>query len=512
MARNIKTTIDPYVELHISIMHKDGSIDMKHLKVNSLVENLRFAKNGEIKSVTGRVAEITYSINKKAKRFYSNINKLQSYFKYDVIAENIVIDSSEVNNSHLDIIPIRELLEDEGTSEVAKITYYLSYGFNGEVLRSDNSINKFSLEEGQIINDLVYLFGGSEKSIPSAKLVAVSREKDNIKPVTMYMNMSGMLKAVKTNQIVSIGESSDVLSQLDSISEAINGLTEGNSTIYLDSCTFYDPVNITKSVKILGAKANINPMDGNRNKTTFAGESVIAGAITLSPNVELELNGLVLSEKAFLSVGSASNVTIKNCIVIGLTPAAKKSCFIMTGSGTPLKLILENNYFGPFVPGENTGIWNFVNIDCTLVNGSKISGNYFEKGYNNNDGISIYNVENGAVIEISDNTWEFSGNGVRLGIKGNPTAMFNIRDNIYHSTLENDNAGLLCIQPYNRSTTSMSGITINLSNITHDDDRRTWYLFQTKNDMEFTEETIPVVIEDGVKVEKPLESHLYRYS
>ena len=43
------------------------------------------------------------------------------------------------------------------------------------------------------------------------------------------MNMNGMLKAVKINQIISVGESSDVLSQLDSISEAINGLTEGNS-------------------------------------------------------------------------------------------------------------------------------------------------------------------------------------------------------------------------------------------------------------------------------------------
>ena len=516
MAKNINTTLKPYVVLHVYTTHKDGSVDTRDFKVDEMCENLRYVLGKKsIGVVSGRVADITYTINKKAKRFYSNIHKLQSYFKYDVIANTISIDSSEVNHSHLDVISVKDILEAEGVTDMTDISFDLSYGFTAEVLRSDNTVNTFEIKEGQVVNDLLYSFGGKDTLIESAKVVAIGRGQSNITPTTLYMNMNGVLKSVGVTTIISLGGSNEVISPSEKIGEKILALKDGDS-LHLGTGTFDESLSISKSVKIMGAKADINPVVNplKRNRITFEGETVLSGPINVNgAAVELELNGLVLTKEALLNITGATKLTLKNCIVAGITPTSKNVSYIKTGNGTPLEIAVENNYFAAFIPEENRNIYNFMNMDATLLDGSHVTGNYFEEGYNTNDGISIYNIRDGATITISGNTWEFAGNGIRIGTKGAPVDVtINIEDNTYNKTLDNSNAGLVCIQPYNRSTSSMAGLTIIMTNNQHNDDKRTWYMFQTKNDMEFTEETIPTVVEDGVKLTSTLETHYFKYS
>lgn len=507
MARIVNSVFTPNLVLNVSIIKKDGTIESNQFRVNDEVTNLRYVSDKQIKKATGRVAEITYNFsNSKLKRYYNNISKLKSWFKYDVKAENIIVDGSTEKHSNLISIPIRELLEDDGVLNVERIEYYLSYGFSASIEMSDNTVNSFTIKEGDIVSNIKYLYKG-EESIISGKVVAIKYDSI-LQPTAIEMNVNGTVKEISTLAIVNAGDSESPISSNSNISDCVSSNTTG--TIYIGEGNYSDNVIINKSITIKGNKAGISAFKSTRDKKTFVDETVISGSINISGEVDVVLDGLTLTKQALISLGNVSSVEIKNCIISGITPSTNRDYLISTSNGASTKLTIDRCFFGSYKEGSGR-IYNLFELNCNLKDGSSITNNYFQKGIAANNNICIYNVNEDSTITISGNIWEFSGNGIRIGTKNNPRYTVMISNNEYKSTFETENvdyAGLLLIQPYGKQTTSMSNATIKISNTKRYDKNHIWYMYAGINDMAFTIDNIPTIYVDGVKVD-PLSEYIY---
>lgn len=166
-----------------------------------------------------------------------------------------------------------------------------------------------------------------------------------------------------------------------------------------------------------------------------------------------------------------------------------------------VKIVFENNYFG-----DNDGIYNLMELNCSLADGSSISGNTFSEHSCTHNHINVYQVDDNATININNNVFAHSANGIRIGCKGAPKGVtINITGNRYDSTDTSDDgawAGLFFIQPYGKQTTDMSGITINVSgNVNNSGIEQLFYYYAGVNDAQLVaDRKLPVVKINGEAV------------
>jgi hypothetical protein len=176
------------------------------------------------------------------------------------------------------------------------------------------------------------------------------------------------------------------------------------------------------------------------------------------------------------------------------------------GSGDGVKLEIENCYFGN-VNSEATGkIYNLFELGCKLLDGSYIKNNFFAEDICKHNVINIYEVEENSTITIENNTFEYSANAIRVGIKGEPKTTINVNKNTYLKTDEDnkDYAGLLLVQPYGTATTSFKNCTINLNkNINRSNVPQLYYSYAGSDDMQFTEFNIPTITLNGKVMQQP---------
>jgi len=493
MSRIVNNTITPFLTLFIKVIFEDGTDTMKTFTVNDKVTDFRYVCDKQIEKITGRVANIIPKIN-TVKRFYTNASKLRSYFEFDVTPEIIVIDASKEFNSNLQNIPVKEILEDEGIENVDRIKTWLAYGFDDEVLLSDNTVNTFSLEEGQYVKDLEYLSKGDEAYL-SGRLVAITYNK-KLMPESLKFNVDGKIKSINVNLVKSIGEAISPVTPYDSINDALTSIED---TLQLGIGEFTEELTLSKSVTLMGNKAGLSASKTTRDKIKFANETVLSGKITINGNVDVVLDGLVLTKDAILELGKANSVIIKNCIFSGITPNEdlnRKEVFgIRTESSDPMLVQVSGCYFGN--PGGRD-IYNLFQLRCRLKDGSFFNNNYFSENSCSHNHINIYNVAEGATIDIKNNIWEVSKNAIRLGTGYNPQYILNIVGNTYNATdTDEEYAGILLIQPA-EYTTSWSNAVINIDKTIHKDNLQLFYLYSSGGKyLLFNKNNLPVVKING---------------
>lgn len=495
MARVVNSTVTPFVKLNLHIHTATGVID-KQLSVDDMVENLRYVSNKTVAKASGRVAAITYKIA-KSKRFYTNLAKLRSYFKFDVIPVNVVVDCSEVNHSNLIEVPVKEILEDEGVTDVKRISYDLSYGFDDVVEMSDGVSNAFRIQEGQIVNNLVYMYKGGESTVESARVIAIRPSSGTITPAMLEMNMDGKLKEVSVASIISVGSVEDPITT----NEALGAAVEKGGVIQLDAGTF-GGIIATQSITLCGNKAG-SPAAGStmRDKNTFIDETVLTEGIQGSAGVNIVLDGVVLTKAALIRMDGAGSVELKNCIVTGLDDGKDRALFCHLTNGEPVKMNVEGCFFGSSYRNGKESIYNMFELDAKLMDGSTFCNNYFKEGCQGHNTINIYGVEDNAVITIANNIWEYSGNGILIGTKGSPKCTINIERNEYKSTDMSDGgayAGLMLIQSYLKETISWSGVTINLNRNVHKDTEGLYYVCNNSKCTTIDADNVPVVKINGI--------------
>lgn len=220
-----------------------------------------------------------------------------------------------------------------------------------------------------------------------------------------------------------------------------------------------------------------------------AGSAPIADALTVDKAMTIAANGAeftkpITVQNAKVTVdGAVFNVQGTNSK--DTTPAIKavgSEPFTLTNSeikGTSRNPILVKTSGAVKIEGNKfDGAGNFYNViefslsDDADITHAEIANNTFT-GMTNNC-ISIYNVADGAVVDVHDNKFEnisVDVNPMRLSNPKNANATFNVENNTYTFNSETPNASgytafLLC-QDYNKSgkRQEFSTYTVNFVNL-----------------------------------------------
>lgn len=384
----------------------------------------------------------------------------------------------------------------------------------GVSLKLENG-NVIELHEGDIVNDLVYRNSGIENTISGAIRVIDANTRSNsslpddcppepyahryITVPSMVIDSSDVydadLKRVSIASILSIGSVVEnggaitvgVGGQYKALSEIIASADAG-SVINLQDGEFTESLDITKSLKIVGS-AN----------TVISGKLNIVGDTSENAEpVKVELSGVKLSGDAIISASNAQEVIMDGCIFEGHNLTAKTMPVAVT-TENPMKLVIENCTFGD----QNNFSYNLIDVYGKLANGSSISNNTFSNASCSHNQISLYGVEDGAVVNINNNKCARSANLVRIGFKGEPNCTVNMIGNSYDATDDNDEwAGLFLVQPYGTQTTSFAKTTINVEKTTMSNPGgQLCYLYAGTNDTQFTDDNKPTIIVDGVVID-----------
>ena len=495
MARIVNSINKPCLSLVVTTVLTNGDKLEKVLKIDDMVDGLRYVENGQIKTVTGRVSNISYT-KSAISRNYLSMRNLKSYFSTDVKPKFIEIDCSTEFHSNIVKIPVMELIEDLGVSGVEKMTCRLEYGISVTVSLSDGTTDTLVINEGQVVNDLVYISKSGEKVV-DAKIVAFTTDKD-LNPVKVHTITNSRILTLDVLQLKDIGTVDSVVVPGSSIQFALDNATA--DSVYFSAGKFEEPMTINKTINISGAKAGVGL--AYRNKETLEGETIIDGKIDVAAGTSVSLDGVALTGNALVSLVDAGTVSMKNCIITNLTADDGGKCVFVASSATePTKLTINGCYFGNNSTADEKGFKNTLELGCKLADGSYFSNNYFADKCSRNNDICIYDVEDGAVITVAHNTWEKSANGIRVGTKFDANCIINIKSNTYYATDDTEEwAGLLLVQPYGAATTNMSGVTINISNTTKPEKpEQLFYLYSAGSDMPFTKETLPTIMVDGVE-------------
>ena len=284
---------------------------------------------------------------------------------------------------------------------------------------------------------------------------------------------------------VKIGADSHYIKLEDLINEAEDG-----AVIELLAGTYEANLNINKSIKIV-----------SENGAIIKGDIKVDGQpITRtekSSKVSVVLDGLFFTGNSKITLNNVSAFTMENCVYTGHNFESKTNPIIINNKDvTPVKVNINNNVFGK----ETEHCYNIIEVYGYLKNGSTFNGNRFERDCCTNNQISLYQVDDNAVIEINDNYCVDSKNMVRFGFKGHPNnVIIEMNDNTYvESNIVDEYKGLFLVQPFGAATESFAGITIEVNNISKPAGQLC-YMHDGGKEMLFTDTNKPTIKVDGKK-------------
>lgn len=370
---------------------------------------------------------------------------------------------------------------------------------------------EYNLHEGDIVRDLEYKFGEKTKKISGTIRVLNGTTRSGAPAASTECPPEPYLQKFITVGSMVIDSSEEFDAELTKVSisniigigavEAAGGAivvgagaqykaldtviaeAEAGATIQLEAGEYNVALNLTKDIKIVG------------NNAVLTGK-VVVGDGTVKPVVEI--SGATLKGDALIELKSADEFIMKNCVFGGHNMSKSTQPISMT-SAEPIYVCIEGCTF----EAENEFSYNLINLSGKLKDGSSISGNKFLGDCCTHNQISLYGIEDGATLYISDNYCEYSANLVRVGFHGAPQCTVVMDGNEYVTTEEGDYAGLFLIQPANKNTTSFAGMTVEVSN-TEGPDGQIGYMYAGANDMQFTDENKPKVYINGELTELPI--------
>lgn len=241
------------------------------------------------------------------------------------------------------------------------------------------------------------------------------------------------------------------------------------------------------------------------NRSASIASTQFTSKVTIDGDgIDVLFDGVDFTQSGFVEILNAKSVTFKNCRVYGLLARAAKDYWLKAPrSNKPTKLVFETCFFGPSNPNGANKMYNLIEANFPMANGSSFSYNYINRQCCTHNVFSVYNVEDDATIKINGNVFEYSDGSVRIGMIGAPKCTIAMNDNNVQSGPEDGVwAGITCIQPYEHSdpeiaTQTFAGVTITMSGNKTPTDQQ-YYLYQgTRSAFDITAETAPTIILNG---------------
>ncbi|MGN0973232.1 MAG: hypothetical protein ACI4OT_00665 [Bacilli bacterium] len=268
------------------------------------------------------------------------------------------------------------------------------------------------------------------------------------------------------------------VSDYDSFELALEEAEDGD-TIVVDS-VIEDDITIDKSIILTGTEESFIA-----GKVVVTASDVVIDSVTIkdiSTGVDTgKGNGIAL-----VKVETTGDFTFTNNTIESITGKAYNALFI-NAEGI---VTIENNTFGD----TDNNIYNTIELSSAtpLKDGSSISGNYFANEGNSHNQINIYNFEDGATINLSNNTFEYSANGYRIANIGGKTVNIDMTNNTYNTTDSYvDYAGLICFQPWPGESVDYSNMTIDMTGLTNNSgEEQIYYYYDATRQDEIVEANI----------------------
>lgn len=228
----------------------------------------------------------------------------------------------------------------------------------------------------------------------------------------------------------------------------------------------------------------------------------ITDLITINaPGKDIIFDGFDFTDHGYFRILNAGSVTIRNCRIYGLdTTGAAKNYWLFANTTEPVRLIIENCFFGDNAATASGSLYNMIEPHAKLADKSSFSDNYFTKNCCSHNSINIYGVSDGATITVDGNHFEYI-NTVRFGARGTPECTVELNSNTIDSTDTEypEYDGLLCIQPFGKDTTTFAGCRINMTGNSIPGSQLV-YAYSGANDTAMTSDTVPEVYVDGSKI------------
>lgn len=213
-------------------------------------------------------------------------------------------------------------------------------------------------------------------------------------------------------------------------------------------------------------------------------------------------DGFDFTEEGYIRVINAAEVVVTNCRIYNLSKdpdsTTSKGYWLKTLGDKETKISITYCFFG----ANNNTVYNMFELNTKLKDGSSFSNNYFVEDSCTHNHINLYGAAESATIDINNNIFELTG-GVRIGIKQEPVCTINIKGNTVLKTTDDEWAGLICIQPYGRQTTSFANMTVNINNLTIPSKQVAYYYVGSNDTPLVTVESRGKVYIDGVLTQLP---------
>lgn len=258
------------------IKFSDGSISEEPLDIDDMVEDLRYVSKNTINTVSGRISNITYNCSKITT---VNINKPVDHFSKDVLVKTITIDNSIEYHSEVYSVPAKEIIEDEGITDVVKVDVISHPIVNVTMEYSDGTTNEQELEVGDVLGNMVIMAGKGKPDITGAFRIAAfmysTSNKSGIPNINgLYLTPVSGGKNIKATftSIISFNEVSHVAlsnpTSLGGVAAALNSSATGEVYAQLDTNVTIPPRDDGKITTVMINEGKILHFDLNGHNIT----------------------------------------------------------------------------------------------------------------------------------------------------------------------------------------------------------------------------------------------------
>lgn len=303
MARLIKNTQKMTLGIRLTTVMETGA-NVYEFKIGDIVEGLRYAADGEVETVSGRLADIKYAM---APRLTWNKQVPKDTLATDMKVNSLVIDASENYESRIVEVPAREIVEFAHETNVIRMKYEPFVIYDMEMKYSDLTVKPVSIQVGDTfdgvrIMDIAHIgedITGTFQAIAFG--YAVSAGKVTINGIAFENVETGEKIVANLDHILALNEIYTYeLDAEGNITETIAKLNDGDA-IAVDAVIDATATPISINKKNISIRMNANLVGAN---------SAGSGIIVQNGSATISGDGLIVTETPYGSGHTSGVVNI----------------------------------------------------------------------------------------------------------------------------------------------------------------------------------------------------------
>ena len=474
MARLINTTMVQNLYVNVKTIFTNETYSERKFTIDDMVEDLRYAENGEIKTITGRVASINYTM--KAQLKWNSRNPSDTLAE-DMTLKSITIDVSDQYHSNLVTVPCKEILEDQGANNVKMVQCIPQIKFDVNMYYSNRSVSTASIEVGDVFNNMIIInpanVGYDNDYVGTYKVIGMGYKSVNnrITVTTIAFQNLEDNKIVNANidHILYLNELYTYnINNEEDLALAISSASNNDTiTINGEISTVNNPIIFNNISVTMNLKNAVITTDNTENSgiTVKNGGALTINDLT-SNSVGRTLNNMYDTYHNFYIVGAVneSDLTINSgTFESGYPCIYGDGSEVLIADGT-----FTSTYWGPLkvesgkltinggvFTGKKYSILTYGDSECT-INGGEFKAI--------NDGADLDNglidLKNATIFNITNGTFEVNGatlfhiNAVATGV---------VELNISGGTFDVGISGELFALTYGASATYENNVSIQIT-------------------------------------------------